>query len=332
MQSAWLFNEQALKARGIGFPPSPKWWKLTHCGLTLAGQDSKAMNKPYKAKFNETFEVLQFLQTFEGNVILTCEGFHSLPTFRLRLLRDLVSDFDVTVVYTYRNVVSKMFSQWRFSSMKGITLESASDYFWHGGWDETEAIANLVTVFGRERVRILDYDGVLFAGESLANVGLRAAFGLFTPPLNLNLSNHTRINPSQPPTYYYIKSLLTHFSIYVRAKYGCKVALENWMNYSELYLADFADQIPLTSSGPKPLFAQGALVYDSWVRTQYCDIMWFGGMGRLPLLKEIESTLPLYVLDVNSFHAQFDLWAQRFEEQYLKRGQAGQFECVNLSV
>ena len=325
MQSAWLFNKQELRARGIGFPRSGKWWKLVHCGLTLAGQDSKAMKTPYKAQFNETFEVLKFLQTFEGNVILTCEGFSNLQSFRLRLLRDLVSDFDVTVVYTYRNALSKMFSQFRFNSMKGVILESASDYFWHGPWDETEAIANLVTVFGRERVRILDYDGVLFAGESLANVALRAAFG---PALDLSLSRQNLINPSQPPTYYYIKSLLTYFSIYVRGKYGCKVALEDWTNYSELYLADFADQIPVKSSGPKPLFAQGALVYDSWVRTQYCDIMWFGGMGRLPLLKEIESTLPLYVLDVKRFHAQFDLWAQRFDEQYLKRGQAGQFECV----
>ncbi|CAK9039065.1 unnamed protein product [Durusdinium trenchii] len=226
MQSLWLLREADLKERGVEFPPSFRTKMLSHCQMELGG---KVLSKRrFNPEFNMTFEVLKFLQSAHSNGILTCEGFFSLEPVQLTILKQLLSDFDVTVVYVYRSPLPKMLSQWRFASKHESIREGLAEYFWTSSWNQAADIDKFIDAFGREHVRILDYEGVLLAGENLANVALQVVFGNSSA---LELPSDNIVNPSEVPTYYHIRSVFGYFSSFVRAKYGCKVVRNISFNY-----------------------------------------------------------------------------------------------------
>ena len=227
-----MLREADLKERGVEFPPSFRTDILSHCQLALGGGKVAQRTGPiFRTDFNMTFELLKFLKKNKrkkNNGILTCEGFFSLEPVQLTILKQLLSDFDVTVVYVYRSPLPKMFSQWRYASKHESIREGLAEYFWTSSWNQTADIDKFIDAFGREHVRILDYEGVLLAGENLANVALQVVFGNSSA---LELPNDNIVNPSEVPTYYHIRSVFGYFSSFVRAKYGCKVVRNISFNY-----------------------------------------------------------------------------------------------------
>ena len=131
----------------------------------------------------------------KNNIIMSSELFASLHEGPLRKLARILQGFDVSIVITYRDWLSlirsfhEQLNKQKFSLTFGeFFLRSAGAEF-----DVRNLVDKFGSVFGRENLYVIDYNGVAAAGRDLFEVLVKEVLRL-----SMSLSPGPKVNVSPP--------------------------------------------------------------------------------------------------------------------------------------
>ena len=118
--------------------------------------------------------------------IVSSENFCTLRPERLVLLADVLSDWDVEVVYFLRHLGGFWVSHWQEVIKHGgdatfpeyLARASGPDSGQRSRLDQASQIENLAAAFGREKVHIVAYDNLLYDNVDLYEYFMKLAVGL----------------------------------------------------------------------------------------------------------------------------------------------------------
>ena len=152
------------------------------------------VNTPYNVLgIEETFHgdlrsVAESAQKLDKNVILSCEIISYWDHNKLVALRESFERFDVTIVWTYREILSRLKSSWaeraRVSAIMSegsFVMDQLSEYS-----KVLSEVSTFSSMFGDKNVVILDFFGILDAEADIAQVFVCEIAGVLcnSEPLN----------------------------------------------------------------------------------------------------------------------------------------------------
>jgi hypothetical protein len=116
----------------------------------------------------------QEIESAPGDVIVSSENFEYLNDSQLAAMSAFCSDFDVTVIYFYRNWTPLLYSMWREDIKHGISaschefcLEHLAFPYSSRVLDFGGALDRMCAAFGRPRVLVANYETVVATTDIL---------------------------------------------------------------------------------------------------------------------------------------------------------------------
>jgi hypothetical protein len=114
-----------------------------------------------------------------SSVIISSEGLDSCPTEGVKVLEEMLTGFEVTIVYVYRELLSHMvslhFESCRFEHNKAFSVPFSTYLFstldkMPNILDPAQTLQPYKEVFGKDRISVVDMYGVAAAKEDLVRV------------------------------------------------------------------------------------------------------------------------------------------------------------------
>ena len=160
------------KSNNCSWPSFHSSWDHTH----LLAQSLLKTDIKSRKVINATREYLSNAARNNEKIILTSELFSFTPPDGVSQLNDILKDFEVTVVITYRESLSRIISYYtqelKYVGYVGLfgfekyLQDKFPDFLYH----EDEYIFKYSKVFGIQNFIIIDYEGISAAGKDIRYV------------------------------------------------------------------------------------------------------------------------------------------------------------------
>ena len=216
---------------------------------------------PFVVQEGETFHselqsIAETARKSDRGVFVSAEILSVWDEASLISLKRIFSDFDITIVWAYREILSRLKSSWgNRATFRAIMTEGSFviDQLAHYKSDLNRAF-QLGSIFGIDNVAILDYYGILDAGADIAQVVLCEVVGVLCDYVPLD--DVASVNSAGDMAFVALfDQVLAH-----AVQMSCTVSLEQARHLRDKVHADFRKII--ASGEPLSVYEQSDLSVD----------------------------------------------------------------------
>ena len=239
------------------------------------------------AKFEHT---LKSSLKQQRNIFISSENFDSLDATQTQTLKVMLSGFDVRVVFTYRDWLSQLVS-WHFELEKSEVSDYTVSFshFLLKLMDDLppvlrplDVLTTYSTVFGKENITLVDYDGVAAANKDIVYVILCEVAGVLCGKTHIfDTASKSNARRSLVP-----EQLFSQFEMFVYDSIQCenfnKRSLRERFRQEYKQLAAHPPVINSTLS----LLRSYAMEVDTAVRSQYEASMLYSNASATAIVRE----------------------------------------------
>ena len=286
-------------------------------------------------RYPETNEAQQILSLFQHSIksaleqnrsiFISSENFDFLEVTRVQDLRNMLAGFDVKVLFVYRDWLSQLVS-WHFELEKSEVTDysrSFSDFLLTVMDDlppvlrPLDVLSTYSTVFGKENITMVDYDGVAAANKDIVPVILCEVAGVLCNQTHL-FGKGSKINARRSLV---PEQVYGHFEVFLAENIHCR-------GFNQHRLRDrFRNEYNLHATHPPVikstlnLLRPYAKEVDTDVRSQYGAHMLYSNTGATAIARE--HNVHVEELDEKAFFSDpsWRTWFQQMKETAEKYGE-----------
>ena len=190
IQRMCLQNAAALHELGFEVPWKNIPKKIAYFAFTLKSLSNQTLpmhvTKQYVSMPNFK-QVINTIQSTPLSVIISSEEFDDLGFTAAAKLRSILQDFDVTIVYFHRERTELLRSNYYQLTDSNLLCETFENFISQNqlsnftslpGVELTHTLFVFTSVFGRDAMRIISYDGVQQQGANIFEIFLKDAVGI----------------------------------------------------------------------------------------------------------------------------------------------------------